>query len=193
MDRVAVETTTERSECLMNDARACGGDRRAGLGVRALLAVGRRDEGHRRGRSGVPGQRGRRCRDRRAAVAWQHWVPGFLTLGFGLSTLGAFIISTPSGFFGVHEQWVGLRVGRGRLRGDRDRHGRLAAAGRQPAEVTPPVSGPVDRRVVRTSTEAMSPRSAAVAAVIRIVVRRRRARCPPARRCRRGSPRTARS
>ncbi len=41
-------------------------------------------------------------------VAWTHWIPGFLTLGFGISTLGAFIISTtPSGFFDVHEQWVG--------------------------------------------------------------------------------------
>ena len=41
-------------------------------------------------------------------VAWSHWIPGFLTLGFGMSTLGAFIISTlPSGLFGVHEQWVG--------------------------------------------------------------------------------------
>jgi hypothetical protein len=41
-------------------------------------------------------------------VTWSHWIPGFLTLGFGVSTLGAFIISTlPSGFFDVHEQWVG--------------------------------------------------------------------------------------
>ena len=41
-------------------------------------------------------------------VAWKHWIPAFLTLGFGVSTLGAFIISTlPSGFFDVHERWVG--------------------------------------------------------------------------------------
>jgi hypothetical protein len=41
-------------------------------------------------------------------VAWRHWIPGFLTLGFGISTLGAFIIATlPSGFFDVHEHWVG--------------------------------------------------------------------------------------
>ena len=25
-------------------------------------------------------------------LTWQHWVPAFLTLGFGLSTLGAFVI-----------------------------------------------------------------------------------------------------
>jgi hypothetical protein len=41
-------------------------------------------------------------------VTWRHWVPGFLTLGFGLSTLGAFVLATlPAGFFGVHERWVG--------------------------------------------------------------------------------------
>jgi asparagine N-glycosylation enzyme membrane subunit Stt3 len=41
-------------------------------------------------------------------VTWTHWIPGFLTLGFGISTLGAFIIATtPSGFFDVHEKWVG--------------------------------------------------------------------------------------
>src|SRR6185436_12376563 len=44
-------------------------------------------------------------------VAWKHWIPGFLTLGFGVSTLGAFTISTlPSGFFDVHEHWVGSYV-----------------------------------------------------------------------------------
>ena len=41
-------------------------------------------------------------------LAWVHWIPAFLTLGFGASTLGAFIVSTlPAGLFGVHEQWVG--------------------------------------------------------------------------------------
>jgi hypothetical protein len=41
-------------------------------------------------------------------LGWRHWLPAFLTLGFGLSTLGAFLLSTlPAGFFGVHEHWVG--------------------------------------------------------------------------------------
>ena len=41
-------------------------------------------------------------------VTWRHWIPAFLALGFGISTLGAFIISTtPSGLNGVHERWVG--------------------------------------------------------------------------------------
>ncbi len=40
-------------------------------------------------------------------ITWQHWVPGFLTLGFGLSTLGAFTISTTVGLFGVQAQWSG--------------------------------------------------------------------------------------
>jgi hypothetical protein len=40
-------------------------------------------------------------------VTWQHWVTGFLTLGFGLSTLGAFTISTTVGLFGIHAHWSG--------------------------------------------------------------------------------------
>ncbi|NUR06111.1 MAG: hypothetical protein HOQ22_10775 [Nocardioidaceae bacterium] len=40
-------------------------------------------------------------------VLWDHWVPAFLALGFGVSTLGAFILSTTVGLLGVHEQWVG--------------------------------------------------------------------------------------
>jgi hypothetical protein len=43
-------------------------------------------------------------------VAWRHWVPGFLAAGFGASTLGAFILSTTVGLFGVKEQWVGFEV-----------------------------------------------------------------------------------
>lgn len=43
-------------------------------------------------------------------VAWRHWVPAFLALGFGLSTLGAFVVSTTVGLFGVHEQWDGWAV-----------------------------------------------------------------------------------
>jgi hypothetical protein len=41
-------------------------------------------------------------------VTWRHWIPAFLAFGFGVSTLGAFIIATtPSGLNGVHERWVG--------------------------------------------------------------------------------------
>jgi hypothetical protein len=43
-------------------------------------------------------------------VAWPHWVPPLLAVGFGLSTLGAFIISATWGLFGLHEQWVGWAV-----------------------------------------------------------------------------------
>lgn len=40
-------------------------------------------------------------------VAWRHWIPAFLVTGFGLSTLGAFVVSATVGLFGVHEQWTG--------------------------------------------------------------------------------------
>ncbi|MFL6081341.1 MAG: hypothetical protein ACJ714_15535 [Ornithinibacter sp.] len=43
-------------------------------------------------------------------LAWRHWAPGFLAAGFGASTLGAFILSTTVGLFGVNEQWVGFEV-----------------------------------------------------------------------------------
>jgi hypothetical protein len=43
-------------------------------------------------------------------LAWRHWIPGFLAAGFGASTLGAFILSTTVGLFGVNEQWVGFEV-----------------------------------------------------------------------------------
>ncbi|HEX6150450.1 hypothetical protein [Nocardioides sp.] len=43
-------------------------------------------------------------------LAWSHWVPAFLALGFGLSTLGAFIISTTVGLFGLQESWEGWYV-----------------------------------------------------------------------------------
>jgi hypothetical protein len=43
-------------------------------------------------------------------LAWRHWIPSFLTLGFGLSTLGGFIISATVGLFGVQEQWQGWPV-----------------------------------------------------------------------------------
>lgn len=43
-------------------------------------------------------------------VAWRHWVPAFLALGFGLSTLGAFIVSATVGLFAVQESWTGWAV-----------------------------------------------------------------------------------
>jgi hypothetical protein len=43
-------------------------------------------------------------------VLWVHWLPPLLAVGFGLSTLGAFIISATWGLFGLHEQWVGWTV-----------------------------------------------------------------------------------
>lgn len=43
-------------------------------------------------------------------LAWRHWIPALLTLGFGLSTLGAFVLSTTVGLFGVNETWTGWAV-----------------------------------------------------------------------------------
>lgn len=38
-------------------------------------------------------------------VRWRHWLPAFLTLGFGAATLGAFTIASTVGLLGVHTQW----------------------------------------------------------------------------------------
>lgn len=39
-------------------------------------------------------------------LAWHHWLPAFLTVGFGVVTLAAFVLSLRSGgFFGVHEDF----------------------------------------------------------------------------------------
>ena len=44
-------------------------------------------------------------------LVWRHWLPLLGAIGFGVATLTAFLISTTSsGFFGVHEQWVGVPV-----------------------------------------------------------------------------------
>jgi hypothetical protein len=43
-------------------------------------------------------------------LRWKHWLPAFLTLGFGACTLGAFIIATTVGLFGVHDRWEGFYV-----------------------------------------------------------------------------------
>src|SRR3954447_22521970 len=40
-------------------------------------------------------------------VTWRHWIPAFLAVGFGISTLTGFIIAATVGLFGVHEHWVG--------------------------------------------------------------------------------------
>ncbi|MCW2796830.1 hypothetical protein [Nocardioides sp.] len=40
-------------------------------------------------------------------VSWRHWVPLLLAVGFGVSTLGAFVVSATVGLFGVHEVWTG--------------------------------------------------------------------------------------
>ena len=40
-------------------------------------------------------------------LVWRHWIPAFLVTGFGASTLGAFIMSTTVGLFGVNESWSG--------------------------------------------------------------------------------------
>lgn len=41
---------------------------------------------------------------------WEHWFPLLVAAGFGAATLGAFVLSTTVGFFGVHEQWQGAAV-----------------------------------------------------------------------------------
>ena len=40
-------------------------------------------------------------------IRWRHWLPAFLTLGFGAATLGAFIISATVGLLGIHSEWAG--------------------------------------------------------------------------------------
>lgn len=43
-------------------------------------------------------------------VAWRHWLPLLASVGFGAATLGAFVVSTTVGLFGVQERWVGAPV-----------------------------------------------------------------------------------
>jgi hypothetical protein len=43
-------------------------------------------------------------------LAWRHWVPALLAIGFGLSTLTAFVIAATVGLFGVQEVWTGWTV-----------------------------------------------------------------------------------
>ena len=43
-------------------------------------------------------------------LVWRHWIPLLLAIGFGVSTLGAFVTSATVGLFGVHELWTGGSV-----------------------------------------------------------------------------------
>jgi hypothetical protein len=43
-------------------------------------------------------------------LVWRHWLPALLALGFGLATLGAFVLATTVGLFGVTESWTGWAV-----------------------------------------------------------------------------------
>lgn len=43
-------------------------------------------------------------------LAWRHWMSALLALGFGLATLGAFVLATTVGLFGVTESWTGWAV-----------------------------------------------------------------------------------
>lgn len=43
-------------------------------------------------------------------IWWRHWLPAFLTLGFGAATLGAFIIASTVGLLGVRTTWEGFNV-----------------------------------------------------------------------------------
>jgi hypothetical protein len=45
-----------------------------------------------------------------ALVGWRHWLPLLVAVGFGLATLGAFVVSATVGLFGVHEVWTGGAV-----------------------------------------------------------------------------------
>ncbi|MBK1788128.1 hypothetical protein [Prauserella cavernicola] len=38
-------------------------------------------------------------------LAWWHWLPALLATGFGLATLGAYVLSLTVGLFGVREQF----------------------------------------------------------------------------------------
>jgi hypothetical protein len=42
-----------------------------------------------------------------AVLSWRSWPPMLVAVGFGASTLGAFVLSATVGLFGVHEVWNG--------------------------------------------------------------------------------------
>jgi hypothetical protein len=43
-------------------------------------------------------------------VTWPHWIPLLLAVGFGVATLGGFVIAATVGLYGVHENWTGWEV-----------------------------------------------------------------------------------
>lgn len=43
-------------------------------------------------------------------LGWRHWIPPLLAVGFGLSTLAAFVISASVGLFGFNSTWEGWEV-----------------------------------------------------------------------------------
>jgi hypothetical protein len=43
-------------------------------------------------------------------VTWRHWIPLVLAVGFGVGTLGAFLIAVTGGLYGVHEHWTTWEV-----------------------------------------------------------------------------------
>jgi hypothetical protein len=43
-------------------------------------------------------------------LSWRHWIPPLLAIGFGLSTLAAFVTAATVGLFGVSEVWTGWAV-----------------------------------------------------------------------------------
>lgn len=38
-------------------------------------------------------------------LTWKHWIPLFLLVGFGATTLGAFLIAVNGELFGIHTDW----------------------------------------------------------------------------------------
>ena len=77
------------------------------------------------------------------------WLPALLAVGFGLSTLAAFVTSATVGLFGLQESWTGWEVWAAAasevaavaLGGVLLRRDRRGASGRQP-EDDPAVDGP---------------------------------------------------
>jgi hypothetical protein len=43
-------------------------------------------------------------------MAWRHWIPPFLTIGFGIMTIAAFVVSATVGLFGFESTWEGWEV-----------------------------------------------------------------------------------
>jgi hypothetical protein len=43
-------------------------------------------------------------------MSWRHWIPPLLAVGFGVSTLAAFVTAATVGLFGVSESWTGWAV-----------------------------------------------------------------------------------